>query len=570
MDTLRTLLKVAPLLALPVALGLTAREAAPGEAKARVVLVWSTDCPVASRYTERLGQIVADYRAKGVSFEALFPNDLESTDGVKRYLDERGLNLTWSLDHGATEAKSLGAERIPTVFVFDANGRKVYQGALDNHKDPTLARKPYLREALDHALTGKKGTLPSTTPEGCVLMPGAPLPKLSEISYAEHVAPILAKQCLSCHRPGEVAPFSLVGYENARKWAPMIALTTERGKMPPWKAAHGYGEFVGEMRLTDWERDTLKAWSVAGAPRGDAAKEPPTPTFSSEWTLGEPSYVASMPQPFKVPAGGGDVYRNFVIKTDFKETKWITAMDVRPGNKKVVHHVIAFLDERGHSHAMNGRDNDGQDGYTTFGGVGFNPSGALGGWAPGLRPQHTPAGSAFELKPGTTLVLQVHYHPSGKEETDQTKVGLYFADKTPSKPMTLAWIANPLFRIPAGASAHPVSMQYPVRADVTLHSVMPHMHLLGRQMKVWASLPDGATRPIIWIKDWDFNWQLNYALKEPMFLPRGSRIHLEAVYDNSKDNPNNPNDPPKDVRWGEATTDEMFLLVAAVTPGRME
>ncbi|MGV3617200.1 MAG: ascorbate-dependent monooxygenase [Fimbriimonas sp.] len=385
-------------------------------------------------------------------------------------------------------------------------------------------------------------------------------------TYASDVAPILNARCVECHRPGEVAPFSLVGYENAKKWSGMTANVTEKGIMPPWKAAHGYGEFQGENRLTEVETATLRNWHNGGAPRGDRKKEPAPPKFSSDWTLGTPDLIISPSKPYKLDAEGADVYRNFVIRTDHKEPIWVKAIDVRPGNKKVVHHVIAFLDEKGASHELEKRQNDGQEGYITAGGgTGFIPSGALGGWAPGVRARRSPDGTAFKLYPGTTIVMQVHYHKSGKPEEDKTQLGLYFAKEPIEREMFLHWVFNFNLNIPPGAKEHKMTRTYTYGRDETIYSVMPHMHLIGKSMKSWLEYPDGTTKPLVHVDKWDFNWQLVYALKEPIKVPAGTKQHIEAIYDNSADNPYNPNTPPKPVRWGEETTDEMFLMITAFT-----
>lgn len=391
------------------------------------------------------------------------------------------------------------------------------------------------------------------------------VPSKAAVNYAEHVAPILNKRCAECHRPGEVAPFSLIGYENAKKWAAMVASVTESRRMPPWKATEGFGEFADVNRLTPEEIQTLKVWSEAGARRGDPKKEPPAPKFESDWPLGKPDLVLEPAKEYKLDAEGNDVYRNFVIDTNFKEPTYVTAMAVKPGNPKVVHHVIAFLDNGGNARKLEAKNTDGQPGYSTFGGVGFLPSGSLGGWAPGLRPRMTPAGSAFRVEPGASVVLQVHYHKTGKPETDKTRVGLYLSKEPVKKEMQLAWWLKLMIHIPAGAENHKETYVRTMPRDVTLYGVMPHMHLLGRKMKAWVEMPDGSTKPLINVDDWDFNWQLNYMFKEPLKIPKGSKVHIEAVYDNSTKNPNNPSSPPKDVFFGEQTTDEMFLLVAAYT-----
>jgi mono/diheme cytochrome c family protein len=384
-------------------------------------------------------------------------------------------------------------------------------------------------------------------------------------TYAEHIAPILNKHCVQCHRPGEVAPFPLIGYDNAKKWATMAKVVTGSRQMPPWKAKEGFGEFADSNRLSDVQVATIKKWEEMGSPRGDAKREPQAPTFASDWPLGKPDLTVSQKQPFKVDSEGTDEYRNFVIKTDYKEPRWVTAMDVKPGNARIVHHVIVFVDNRGQAEKLEAATKDGQEGYSTFGGVGFIPSGSFGGWAPGMRPRMLPTGKAFKLEPGARLVMQVHYNKSGKPETDLTKVGLYFAKSPVDQQVELAWFFNVFLRIPAGAKNHRQTYSQPIPADITVYGVMPHMHLLGKEMKAWAVKPDKGIIPLIHVVDWDFKWQLNYLFKEPVNIPKGSTVFVEAIYDNSAENPNNPSSPPRQVNVGEKTTDEMQLLVAAYT-----
>lgn len=392
------------------------------------------------------------------------------------------------------------------------------------------------------------------------------VPAAKEPTYAGEVAHILYRSCTPCHRPGQVAPFSLVEYEDAKRRATTIARVVETGFMPPWKAKAGYGSFKHENRLSAEEIGLIRAWADAGAPRGNVGREPKPPTFSADWTLGKPDLTVSADRDFKLGAEGADVYRNFVIKTNFSETKWIRAIDVMPGNKQVVHHVIAFLDEGDRAKGMEAAAKDGQPGYETAGGgVGFMPNGALGGWAPGLQPAETPPGAAFALKPGTTIVLQVHYHKSGREETDRTKLALYFAEEKIEREMRLAWIANPFFQLEPGKSDNVVNMSFHVPWDVTVYGAMPHMHLLGKSMKAWVEGPDGKETPLVHVENWDFNWQLHYEFLKPIRIAAGSTVRATAVYDNSDKNPFNPNNPPKAVRWGEQTTDEMALLIIPYT-----
>jgi mono/diheme cytochrome c family protein len=393
----------------------------------------------------------------------------------------------------------------------------------------------------------------------------APVPAQADVNYAQHVAPILNRSCVSCHRPGEVAPFSLVGYDNARRWAKMVEIVTESRRMPPWPAVQGFGEFEGEARLSRNEIETLRRWAAAGAPRGDSSKEPIAPSFESEWVLGTPDLILQPDREYLLEADGKDVYRNFVIRNTSTETKWVRAMDVRPGNARVVHHVIAFLDSTKQARRQEDANKDGQPGYSTFGGIGFLPSGAIGGWAPGLRPSLSRPGTAFRIDPGTDVVLQVHYNKTGKPERDRTQIALYLDKEAPEREIQIAWFLDLALNIPPGVKEHRVKITRTAPVDMTLYGVMPHMHLLGRSMKAEVELPDGSRKPVVYVDDWDFNWQLHYTLKEPMKLPKGSKLHIEAVYDNSESNPRNPSNPPKRVRWGEETTDEMFLLVATYT-----
>jgi hypothetical protein len=392
---------------------------------------------------------------------------------------------------------------------------------------------------------------------------GSPKPVAT---YAEGVAEILNRRCVSCHRPGEVAPFSLEGYDNAKKWSGMISSVSRRGIMPPWKAVSGYGEFLDENRLTPAEIETLRVWHEAGAPRGEGP-EPAPPVFpDGGWSLGTPDLVIGPSKPFELSAEGGDLYRNFVIPLDIKEPVFVKAMEVKPDNSRIVHHVIAFIDNRGQARRLEENNKDGQEGYVGMGGgVGFLPGGSLGGWAPGANARFAPDGVAFRLNPGDTIVMQVHYNRTGKPEKDQTQIGLYYAKEPIQHEMQLNWIFNFLINIPPGRSDYKARQVHTYRQDSTLYAAMPHMHLLGRDMKSWLEFPDGTTRPLIHIDDWDFNWQLTYYFKEPIKVPAGTRQIVEAVYDNSNDNPRNPSNPPRRVTFGEETTDEMFLLIVPYT-----
>ncbi len=535
------------------------------EPKATVYLVLSTDCPIAMQYTPRINRLVNEFSDDGVTFKALFPNDLELHKAVSTYVRERDYKFDWQLDLGGVESKRLGVTHVPTAIIVNPNGKILFRGGIDDNADVTLVKNEFLKDALTATVNGKTPTNKESKAFGCLLMPGETPPAKAKVNYADHVGKILNDHCVECHRPGEVAPFSLMGYENAKKWAPMIANVTKNRKMPPWKAVHGFGEFEDENRLSEAEVETLQRWNEAGGTSGDLKTAPKSPQFSGEWALGEPDLVL-MSKEFTLDPEGADEYRNFVVYTnEGKDPMWVTGMDVRPGNTKIVHHVIAFIDGGDQAKRKESQAKDGKPGYATFGGPGFVPVGSLGGWAPGLRPRKTGSDAAFKLPPGASVVTQIHYHRNGKTEKDRTKLGVYLAKSKPKKEVRLLWLANPLFKIPAGAKNHKVKLEYRAQTDITIYGAMPHMHLLGRSMKAEIRYADGTVKPLVFIDDWNFNWQMAYVLKQPIKLPAGSKIYVEGYYDNSAESPFQPLKTPRDITWGEETTDEMFLLVVPYT-----
>ncbi len=388
------------------------------------------------------------------------------------------------------------------------------------------------------------------------------------VTYAKHIAAILWKNCAACHRPGEVGPFSLLTYEDASKRAEFIAEITSSRRMPPWRAEPNFGKFRDERRLSDRDIDLIAKWAEAGAPEGDAKDLPKPPSFPEGWQLGEPDMLLKMAEPFSVPAGGNDVYRCFVIPIPIENNKMVSAVEFRPGNAKVVHHAIMFLDANGAAKQLDGVD--GKPGFPSFGGPGIKPTGGLGGWTPGTMPRFLPEGLVRYVKKGSDLVLQVHYHPIGKAETDQSVIGVHFSKKPVSKIITGIAVLQTGLKIPAGDAHCEITAQsQPLPVNVNVLGLSPHMHNLGREFKVTAKLPDGSGEvPLIWIKDWDFNWQGAYQFEKPVRLPKGSTINVQAIYDNSEANPKNPHSPPEPIHWGEQTTDEMCLCGVQVFADR--
>jgi Ca2+-binding EF-hand superfamily protein len=412
----------------------------------------------------------------------------------------------------------------------------------------------------------------SLLPLALVALCAAPVAAAEGVTYCKDVAPILYRHCASCHRPGEVAPFSLLTYQDTAKRARHIKKVTADRRMPPWHAEAGPLKFLDERRLTDKELALLARWAEAGAPQGDPKDLPPAPQFTAGWQLGQPDLIVKMPRPFAIPADG-QVIRVFSVPIPVDRLRWITGLEFRPGNRKVVHHANLFLDPTGEmrKHAQ------AEDALVP--GLGFErPTlqafpGLIGAWTPGHMPRLLPQEIAHPLYPQTDLVLQIHYQPTGKPETDQSSVGLFFTDRPGRKyavPVPLS-ISPPfkntkLLDIPAGQKRHKVELTGEVPADAFVYAVHTHAHYLLREVKVTATPPGGKAVSLLRIHDWDFNWQDRYVYADPPRLPKGTRLDLVAYFDNSADNPQNPNNPPKDVHFGIRSTDEMLNTVLVLLP----
>ena len=385
------------------------------------------------------------------------------------------------------------------------------------------------------------------------------------ITYTRDIAPILFANCSGCHRPGEVAPFPLLAYQDAQKRAAQLATVTQSKYMPPWKPDTRFSTFKDTHILTAEQIGTLKQWAEEGAKEGNPKDLPAAPKFAAGWTIGAPDAIFEPAKDYPLTAEGSDVYRCFVVPTSYTEDRYISTIDVRPGNRAVVHHLIAYLDTSGKARQMEAASSDGLPGFTAFGGLGFAAAGTLGGWAPGSMPHPLPEGVGILLPKGADIVLQVHYHKSGKPETDRTKIGVYFCKGPVDKRARMAAITSRGLRIPADEANYEAAGSQEIKNDITVLQVAPHMHLIGHDMTVTATLPGGDKKPLIRIPDWDFNWQGFYTLQDPLKLPGGSTVNMVAHFDNSTRNPRNPNSPPKRVTWGEQTTNEMCIAFALYT-----
>ena len=394
----------------------------------------------------------------------------------------------------------------------------------------------------------------------------------ARLTFTESIAPIVFNNCTSCHRPGEAAPFALMSYQDVKKRGALIAAVTQTRYMPPWHAAPGYGDFIDAHRLTDEQIAAIKQWVDAGMPEGDPAKLPALPKFPEGWQLGKPDMVLTMTDAYELPASGADIYRNFTVPLNLPENKWVKAIEFRPSARKAVHHALFFLDNTGESRKHDGEG--GQPGYNGgLDGTRFAKTGRLGGWAVGANPHFLPAGVAMPLLKGSDFVLQIHFHLSGKAEKEQSTIGLYFADKAPERMLTGVQVPAVFgvgmgLNIPAGEKAYTIKDSFTLPVDVEGLAVGGHAHYLAKDMQAVATLPDGSQQWLLWIKDWDFSWQDQYQYKKPLPLPKGTRIDVAITYDNSADNPRNPSHPPKRVKWGEQSFDEMGSVTLQVVPAR--
>lgn len=545
----------------------------------RAFVFLSTECPVSNGYLKTLNELHAKFSGKQVDLFGIVADSSVTRTRATKHFTEFKTTFPILFDASGLLLQALKPSHIPEAFVLDRANQLVYRGAIDNAWEAIGRRRPkaesqYLADAITAALDAKEVAVAETKPVGCLIETPPKGDEKAKVTYARDIAPIIQSRCLNCHREGQVAPFALADYEQTAKRAGQIVRVTQDRIMPPWIPSPGHDKFVGERWLTDRELELFQAWEQSGRARGDDTDLPPAPKFAEGWQLGEPDLIVKMPEPFAVPADGPDLLQNFVIPIAIPEDKLVAAVEFHPGNKRVCHHSVLFLDSSGQARKLDKATPE--PGYANFGGPGFLPSGALGGWSVGNTPRPLPNGMGRYLKKGSDLVVQMHYHPTGKAETDQSEIGLYFVKKPvaeslqePAKLVGSIWMANYEMDIPAGEQRYSRSTTYTLPKEVIMVGVVPHMHLLGKAMKVTATLPDKSVKTLIDIQNWNYNWQDEYYYDRPFKLPAGTRLHVEAVFDNSTDNPSNPSSPPKRVTWGDGTTDEMlfcfFLLSAEKT-----
>jgi peroxiredoxin len=521
------------------------------DAKAVVVIFLGTECPINNAYAPRLAELNKEYSSKGVTFVAINSNKHDTAEAIAKHAKEYGIPFPVLKDEDNKVADIFDAKRTPEAFVLDAERVIRYQGRIDDqfgvgYKRKTPTRRD-LAEALDEVLTGKAVTMASTPVAGCLISRAVKPTAEATVSYSKQVSRIIQDNCQQCHRPGQIGPMPLLTYEDASDWSGMIKEVVSDGRMPPWHADPKYGHFSNDRTLAKADRETLLDWIKQGCPKGDEKDLPPKKEFAKGWTIGKPDAVFEMQQDFAVPAKApkkGIEYKYFGVETNYDEDKWIQAAEARPGNNAVVHHIIIYIVPPGEKPEDRKQDSIGH--------------GMLVPFAPGDLPSVFPEGTAKKLPKGATIVFQMHYTPNGVEQSDRSSVGLVFAKTPPKYEVRTRAIAQKKFIIPAGDDNYKVEAAAVFPKDTEVIALLPHMHLRGKDFEYRLVLPDGKSETILSVPRYDFAWQESYRFKERLKLPAGTRIECTAHYDNSKNNPNNPN-PDEDVRWGDQTWQEMMI-----------
>jgi hypothetical protein len=513
---------------------------------ALVLTFLGAECPISSLYLPGLIELEKKYRPRQVQFLAVYPNEQEDLDRVAGHAYDHDVPFPVLKDFGQKLADRLGVRRVPTVVVLDGDFVLRYRGRIDDRYGAASRRPKATRTdlalAIDEVLAGKKVSVAETEADGCLLDRGRKAPAKAGVTYSKHVARILQERCQSCHREGQAAPFALLTYDDAARHGRMIKEVTTQRRMPPWHADPRYGRFRNDRRLSRGEIDTLAAWVDGGMPRGDDRDLPSPIKWPRGWVHGKPDLVISMPEEFSVPAEGTLPYQHWMVDPGFTQDKWVQVAEALPGAAGVVHHIVAYI-----------LPPDGKRRMQADGGLSV-----LVGWAPGDLGLVCPPDTALRVPKGSRLRFELHYTPNGKAVKDRSAIGITFAKAPPRHELFTNFFANEAIHVPPHDPHYRAEATLRLPADARIISFVPHMHWRGKSYFYEMIYPDGKKVPLLSVPRWDFNWQNVYQLEEPLKLPKGTRLHAVAHWDNSRNNPLNP-DPSKAVRFGLQTWDEMMV-----------
>lgn len=518
-----------------------------------VILIFSTDCPISNKYGPERARLEKDYGAKGVAFLFVDPEGGETDREINDFVSKYGINSPVVHDVAGQLVKVLRATTTTEAFLLDPSRTLVYRGAINDQYGlgygKELPEKTYLRDALDALLSGRLPEPAATTASGCaldVLLDSAVVTNTA-LTYYDQISRIFQANCVECHHAGGIGPFSLETYQEIQDHAGRIKQQVTRGAMPPWFAAKLPGRtetpWANDRSLSERDRANLLAWLDSDRPRGDPADAPVARSFPGEWNIGQPDVVLQLPEPIPVKAEGLMPYQNRTIQTSFPEDRWVQACEVMPTARGVVHHVIVSIDGQGTNESLTAE------------------SGATGFWAvyvPGYSYEIYPKGYARKLPAGAKLKLQIHYTPNGQATNDQLKIGLIFSKQAPQYEIHTLGIPQIKLDIPPEVHRHVETAYYHVTRDMEVTGYQAHTHLRGIAFRYDLITTNGTQETLLDMPKYDFNWQILYSYVTPKFIPAGSTIRAMAVYDNSTDNPANP-DPSREVKWGPQTRDEMMI-----------
>lgn len=522
----------------------------------------SVHCPISNGTVPELRKIAAKYSRHSVEFYGVISDPAVTREKAVQHSTEFGIRFPVLFDASLELRRELRPTHTPQAIVLSSLGSLAYSGRVNNRfvdlgQKRTSASRHDLDDALAAMVRSEPVVVPRTNAVGCPLEDAPRRHAGGKVTFGRDIAPLIMAHCADCHRPGQAAPFPLLTYDDVSAHARQIVNVTGTRFMPPWHPDESYGRFRDVRRLSSAEIQLIRRWIGAGCPEGDPVDLPSKPEFVDGWRLGTPDLILEMPEEFELSADGPDVHQHFVLPTGLRRDRLVTAVEFRPGNPRVVHHASFYVDVSGDSRQLD--DRDPLVGFGGGPGPGFSNINSLRSWLPGMAPRRLPPGVGQMLNKDSDLVLEIHYQRTGKVETDRSKVGIHFAESSARQVAFELQVMAKNLDIPAGAKRHRHHASYTLPAATTILDAAPHMHLLGKEMKATATLPDGSIEPLIWIRKWDFNWQGQYRYINPIRLPAGTRIDVDAWFDNSESNGLNPHSPPQRVVWGEQTIDEMAI-----------
>ncbi len=531
------------------------------DAPAVVVVFLGNECPLARLYAPRLVELAEQFRPRGVVFLGINSNRQDSLREIEQFAINYQLSFPMLKDPENEVADLFSAIRTPEAFLLDQQREIRYRGQIDDQYGivgpanfkRTEPKRRHLALAIEQLLDGKTIDVPETVAYGCHIGRLRTPRAESPVTWSDQIAPLFFRSCQPCHRPGEIAPFPLMSYSDVLGWEGMIQEVVQERRMPPWHANPSYGHFVNDRRLSDEDVALIDTWVENGAPLGEPEVAESAPVDEPVvWTIGEPDLIVSMSdEPFLVPAEGIVQYQHFLVDPKLEEDVWVAAAQCQPGAPAVVHHIDVF------AFPPDVEPDPASPNIFRY---------LLWGKTPGERPIELPKGVAIRLQAGSKFLFQMHYTPCGEAQLDRSQIGIRFADpETVTLPMHFVIVPNFHFEIPPYTDNYLVESEYSIPQDARLLILNPHLHLRGKSFRFEAFYPDGRQEVLLDVPRYDFEWQTHYVLAEPKLLPRGTRIHCTALFDNSTGNLSNP-DPSRKVRWGDQTWEEMMLGALAVIP----